>query len=329
MASLLSPSGRVDSSSMRRRPITGDLRRGLLVTFLATQAAALSLCTLLMVWATVRPSDPRLGPFGSGLAGSLILGLVMSVPLALWLLPLCMTVAWVFARRRVQGVVPALVSGCAAAGVCAAGLILPWVALDRLQDYSVWLEVGGTVCAACTFLLVWPVANHWLSPRRGSGGEDASAAIRQATSVRQAVGTALETLALIVASAFTLSIGLVLSMVSLLGAGVVYHLESEAKSPHGDFSATVVTAYTGGSVGRTYHQVFVRPAAETWSEHRPGLLLWEARHSDSLHVAWDSEHALRVFVRMSPGHELAQWVDEYERGGFTVKSEPLKDHDAP
>ncbi len=248
----------------------------------------------------------------------------MSILFAIWLLPGCILVQWVMARRQVRGGKAAL-RVAILASLLACGTLLPFLLILAAWPPSTadWLRRVPSAIEGISFILVWFTLFDRLSPQATAGIPDPLVEGDPPTaSQRSGRQRFAEAIALVAAIAWTAMLGFAGGMVMDFGGDGEYRLESTQDSPGKTMRACTVSFFEpGGVLGGIDAQVDVLPATETWSARHRGLLLWQA-HAHGVYISgvdWESERALRIRTSDSE-YRTAKDASAFSRQGFTART---------
>lgn len=258
-------------------------------------------------------------PPGAWVGGFLFIALMGSLTMAA-VLPTCLVVRWIMRRRRQRGPLAAAVAGSAAAAVVAVAFgWLPGLVLDDPPSY--W-----SVCLPLTlyfagFALTWQLFMEWMTPSDQRLPVLPERQPNSSQTLQRARRTAIETLAAVASIAPLLLFGFIFSFLGQ-DTGEAGHRVMSFPSPAGLSQAHVV--YSEWGSGDMDADVYVTPSATKWTERDRGWLVWSGTYVDSVRVAWDTEHLLRVQARMDSGCVLDEYSQAWSRSGYRVRTEPLR-----
>jgi hypothetical protein len=288
------------------------LVRGVLATLAASIAAFLAvLAQLLPHW--LAPSSPPVRTW-SLLSSFPLLFLLTSIALGIWLVPACLVLQWIMARRGHQGTRKSITIGLAAS-------LFVWGALGF---YWAWGRLAGVGAVSSIFLVVWLECFEILAKK--SLAEATPITHPQPPARIQAVRALIEAPPLGASLLWVSIIGLVAG--GFFGDGGDYRPAFTVDSPQRTTRAHVVEYLRpgGGCRSGVDQEIYLLPSSETWSPVHRGLLIWKGNNlwrgsnSHSLAVAWETERLLTV---RAPYDTTGSGIDRREafvRNGFTART---------
>lgn len=255
--------------------------------------------------------------------------LVNSIMISIWLVPVCLVLQQIMARRGYHGTRASIVLGLAAS-------IFAWGALfvfpigtvlsnPNLSTLDIaWDRLVGTGAACSIFLVAWLVCFDILAK---GGVADAAPETRPRPSERwRAVRTLIEGLpaggALVSISIWGLVAG------AFLSDDGHYRPAFTVDSPQRTTRAHIVEYLRPGGGCRTGvdQEIYLLPSSESWSSAHRGLLiwrgnnLWRGSHSRELDVAWETERLLTVRAPYDTTRSGIDRREAFVRDGFTART---------
>lgn len=260
---------------------------------------------------------------------SLPLNLVLiSVTFSIWLVPACLVIRWIMARRKQHGVWKALVFGLAASIlVCGALFGLPLTLVQSSPERATliaWDRLAGAGATCSIFLLVWLACFEILAKKAVT--ETAPEAGHGLSVRARAVRTLIEALPVGASFLWISIVGLVAG--AFVSDGGIYRPAFTVDSPEGGTRAHVVEYLRpgGGCRSGVDQEIYLLPSSETWSPVHRGLLVWKGNNlwrgsrSRSLVVEWETERLLSVGAPYDTTQSGIDRREAFARDGFTART---------
>ena len=290
-----------------------ELRGQLFATLAATGAAwTWSILCLLPEWLS-----PSSGPVGFGILGiGAGLFLLTSLLVNAWLLPACLVLDWVIARRGVVQAGPMMGFTLSAIAVTSVPFLAAMPGQRLFGD--AWLRLGSSAMLAAVYLATWLVIRWWLRIQVPGNGPTPKTSPSRAVEA-QIVAISSETLAIAAVSLWVLCLASIAALFTAFGGDYTYRLQSVACSLQSGTQACLVEEITpGGVLGNMYLTVYLLPPTESWAPDHRGLLVWTSRHTDVSSVEWIEDKQLRVHVGV--GNDYHPRYRSFSRRGFQVST---------